>query len=90
LIASSIETMNGKEVEMKAELIGESVNISISSEMVRGGDEVTSGADDVQEVPGLESTLADLVDERMTSTAEERRVSNARTLKMIFSRTADE
>jgi len=82
--------MNGKEVEMKAELIGESVNISISSEMVRGGDEVTSGADDVQEVPGLESTLADLVDERMTSTAEERRVSNARTLKMIFSRTADE
>lgn len=90
MIASSIETMNGKEVEMKAELIGESVNISISSEMVRGGDEVTSGADDVQEVPGLESTLADLVDERMTSTAEERRVSNARTLKMIFSRTADE
>jgi len=82
--------MNGKEVEMKAELIGESANISISSEMVRGGDEVTSGADDVQEVPGLESTLADLVDERMTSTGEEKRVSNARTLKMICSRNADE
>ena len=41
-------------------------------------------------MPGLEGTQAGLVDKWMTSTVDERRVSNARTLKMSCSKTADE
>jgi len=90
VISSSIETMNGKEFKMKAEVIGESANISITATMLSGADEVTTGVDEVQEVPGLEGTQADVIEDWMTSTVEKRRMSNARTLKMSCSKTADE
>lgn len=90
MISNSIETMNDKEEEMKSEFFSASASISITSEMVSGGDEVTTGADEVHEVPGLEGTQADVIEEWITTTVEKGRVSKARTFEMSCFRTANQ